>query len=160
MCVPDLSCRYEESRPRSRNRRVTRAIKPSPSLPIPPSTRPGLSGSRAPSREGVPMMRIDVRSNSAPLPPEVVRDVERRCRVALSRIDDAISDVRVVFEDGTARPPLALVSVRIAAGPEMRMDATGAEPMEAFTHALDRVARAAHRWVELRRGVAALSQRV
>lgn len=105
-------------------------------------------------------MRIEVRSNAAPLPPEAVRDVERRCRVALSRVDDAISEVRVVFDEAGPRAPLALVSVRIAAGPEMRVDATDAEPMEAFARALDRVARAAHRWVELRRGVAALSQRI
>ena len=104
-------------------------------------------------------MRIDIRSNSAELPPEAIRDVERRCRMALSRVDDAISEVRVLFDETTSRGPFALVSVRIAAGPEIRVDATDPVPMEAFERALERVARAAHRWIELRRGIA-VAQRI
>jgi len=100
-------------------------------------------------------MRIEVRGDSVALTAAVSEEIQRRSRLALARVDRSVSVVRVVISDGEASDHIALVSVRVADGPEIRIDAHDAMLMDAVDRALDRVSRAALRWIELRHGVSA-----
>jgi ribosome-associated translation inhibitor RaiA len=94
-------------------------------------------------------MRIEVRSESQVLSGEMIGEIQRRCRLALGRIDTQVKEVRVAVGPND----VVLVVLRIASGPEIRVDASDPDMLDAADRALDRVSRAAHRWIELRKDV-------
>ena len=100
-------------------------------------------------------MRIEVRGDSVALTAAVSEEIQRRSRLALARVDGRLSLVRVVISDGEEPDHTALVSVRVANGPEIRIHAHDAMLMDVVDRALDRVSRVALRWIELRQDVSA-----